>query len=882
MKQDSSISKNIPKLKSLLSYFIPAVIFSLALWTLDKQLHNLRSSYIIQDIFSVSLTHIGIAILFTILSYITLTGYDYLAVRQIKKPMPYRQIARISFISTSISYSVGFNFLTGSSLRYRLYSRYGLTLLQIWDIIVFCVSTFWIGFCFVAGLLFTFYPVKLSAYMPETLIPLNIVGILLLLFLFAYFSLSFWKRDLRIKRYQIKIPEPKIAFLQLFLASADYLLSGSIIYFLLPPNPQLTLLHVLVFFALAQLIGLISTVPGGLGVFETLMIFMLEPYFDPVDIIRPLLLFRSIYYFVPFLLGFLDLTVYEFQENEKLLRQIGKVTYSGLAGLTPRIFSILVFFGGMSLLFSGALNSNPEYLHRINYFIPMPLIEVSRLLGSIMGVLLLLLANGLWKRIDGAYVLSLIVLFMGGIFTLLKDFNYQQATILFALFICLLPCRKYFYRKSSLLHQSFSRQNLIAITLVLVSFVWLGFFSYRHIEYSNELWWQFGINSQASSFLRATVGVFFLLLIFGIAKLLSPFSRDIHLPDKEEIELVKDIVNRSTETWGNLVLTGDKYLFFDDEKKAFLMYGVSGRTWISMGDIVGNESQAKELLWDFYEISKLHQGRAAFYEVSEKYIPIYLDMGLTLFKIGEDAKVPLESFTLEGSARKDIRYTLKNVEKKGYLFEIIPPEEVPKLIPELKKISDAWMKMKAGKEKRFSVGFFDEKYLSNFPAAIVRNETQILAFANIWIGANKEEISVDLMRYSPDAPDRTMEYLFVKLMLWGKENGYKYFSLGMAPLSGFEKRQFSPIWNKIGSFIFTHGEHFYNYKGLRDFKEKFNPVWNPRYVALPKGLKQVFAIKDIVALISGGVKGIFSKEREKIEDPQEKKLWIGWLSKFLP
>ena len=183
-------------------------------------------------------------------------------------------------------------------------------------------------------------------------------------------------------------------------------------------------------------------------------------------------------------------------------------------------------------------------------------------------------------------------------------------------------------------------------------------------------------------------------------KLLSPFSRDIHLPGKEETELAKAIVNQSPEIRGNLVFTGDKYLLFDDEKKAFLMYGVSGRTWISMGDIVGKSSQAKELLWDFYEISKLHQGKAAFYEVTEKYIPVYLDMGLTLFKIGEEAKVPLESFTLEGSASKNFRYTLKHVEKKGFQFEIISQERVHDLIPEFKKISDTWLKMKSGKEKR--------------------------------------------------------------------------------------------------------------------------------------------------------------------------------------
>jgi phosphatidylglycerol lysyltransferase len=281
-----------------------------------------------------------------------------------------------------------------------------------------------------------------------------------------------------------------------------------------------------------------------------------------------------------------------------------------------------------------------------------------------------------------------------------------------------------------------------------------------------------------------------------------------------------------------------------------------------MGDLVGTSDQAKELIWDFYEMSKLHQGRAAFYEVSEKYIPVFLDMSLALFKIGEEAKVPLGSFTLEGSESKDFRYTLKNVEKKGYRFEIIPPEGVSVIMPELKRISDAWMEMKSGKEKKFSVGFFDEKYLSNFPLALVRNEAQIVAFANIWTGADRTEISVDLMRHTPDAPDRTMEYLFVKLILWGKENEYRFFSLGMAPLSGFEKRQYAPIWNRIGSLIFTHGEHFYNYKGLRDFKEKFNPVWSPRYIALPKGLKQVFALKDIAALISGGMKGIFLKEQK--------------------
>ncbi|WP_243684331.1 phosphatidylglycerol lysyltransferase domain-containing protein [Methanosarcina barkeri] len=139
------------------------------------------------------------------------------------------------------------------------------------------------------------------------------------------------------------------------------------------------------------------------------------------------------------------------------------------------------------------------------------------------------------------------------------------------------------------------------------------------------------------------------------------------MPGAEEMELAKKLlirVRKHLETW---YLPRTNICFLMMKSRLFLMYGVSGKTWVAMGDIVGTSNHAKELIWDFYEMSKLHQGRAAFYEVSEKYIPVYLDLGLTLIKIGEEAKVPLEAFTLEGSASKDFRYTVRNVEKKRIL-----------------------------------------------------------------------------------------------------------------------------------------------------------------------------------------------------------------------
>jgi phosphatidylglycerol lysyltransferase len=115
------------------------------------------------------------------------------------------------------------------------------------------------------------------------------------------------------------------------------------------------------------------------------------------------------------------------------------------------------------------------------------------------------------------------------------------------------------------------------------------------------------------------------------------------------------------------------------------------------------------------------------------------------------------------------------------------------------------------------------------------------------------------MRYGASAPPNVMTYLFVQLMLWGREQGYQWFDLGMAPLAGLESRAFAPLWNRIGAFVFRQGENFYNFKGLREYKNRFDPVWEPRYLASPGGFALPFILTDIATLIGGGLKGVFAK-----------------------
>lgn len=220
---------------------------------------------------------------------------------------------------------------------------------------------------------------------------------------------------------------------------------------------------------------------------------------------------------------------------------------------------------------------------------------------------------------------------------------------------------------------------------------------------------------------------------------------------------------------------------------------------------------------------------------------------------------PLTEFSLEGHARRGQRQIQRRLGRAGCTFEIVERGAVPSILDEIEAISDAWLEGKNTREKGFSLGAFGRDYIVRMPVAVVRQEGHIVAFANLWCGAKGEELSIDLMRYPSDAPAGVMEYLFIELMLWGKGQGYTWFGLGMAPLSGLASHRLAPAWSRLGTLLFRHGEHFYNFQGLRAYKEKFHPVWEPRYLASAGGSGVPRALIDVASLVSGGIKGVVAR-----------------------
>ena len=274
---------------------------------------------------------------------------------------------------------------------------------------------------------------------------------------------------------------------------------------------------------------------------------------------------------------------------------------------------------------------------------------------------------------------------------------------------------------------------------------------------------------------------------------------------------------------------------------------------------MGEEEEFPELIWQFRNRVHRHGGWPVFFEVSPHFLPLYLDAGLTLLKVGEEGRVHLPSFSLEGRPRAPLRQTLRKVEREGGSFHLVPREEVDSILPQLRSVSDAWLSEKATREKGFSLGAFSEEYMRWSPAAVIRVENRIVAFANVLGTQGRVEVAPDLMRYEEGAPKGSMDYLFIQMMLWGAEHGFQWLNLGMAPLSGLETGPMASLWNRVGATLFQHGEHFYNFQGLRAYKEKFQPIWEPRYLASPGGTTLPFVVTNLTSLISGSLVGTLTK-----------------------
>jgi phosphatidylglycerol lysyltransferase len=855
--------------KWLLGSMLGVAVLVIAVLVLRRELTGMHLAAMAAAIRALPPSRIWAALGLTGAAYLVLPGYDLLAFRQLRRRVVAGRVVLSSLLSYAISHTLGFALITGGSVRMRFWRRWGLDGAEMAKAMSAIGVAFLVGLLGVTGAALLFEPSGTAALLGLQAWVVVPMGGLCLLPVVVYLVLCrFRKSPLRWRQWRMPLPSFGMAVAQLGLAAVDWTLAAAVFAVLLPSS-GLRFGVVLGAFVLGQSVGLLSHVPGGLGVFEGVMVVLLGPAAGPERVLAALLGFRVLYYLVPFGIGALVLGALEAARSRAQIgsaaQRMGWVAYlmvtRWIPGVLPRLLGVVTFAAGVVLLFSGATPPVHGRMVWLRGVFPLGVIELSHFLASVAGGGLMVVGWALTRRLGAAYRVSQGLLVVGIVGSLLKGLDWEEALLLTAVLALLLPARRAFYRKAAISAVPFSAGWVAAIVAVVGITLWLGAFSYRHVQFSSDLWWRFAAHrgGYAPRYLRAMVGVLATLGTVVLARLFRHASVVVQPADGAALARAMSLVQEAGTATAHLALLGDKTLLMSENGAGFLMYRVLGRSWVAMGDPVGGPAEQRELVWRFREMADRHGGWTVFYEVSAETLPLYLDLGLRLLKLGEEALVPLRGFSLEGSGRRALRRAHRDVEKAGAAFEVLPRERVEAALPQLREVSERWLEEKRTREKGFSLGRFDPEYLKRTPVATVSVGGRVVAFANLWCAPAGGELSMDLMRYVREAPAGVMTYLVVEVLLWGRAAGYQRFNLGMAPLSGFEARALAPLWIRAGAFLSRHGEHYYNFQGLRQFKDKFDPVWRPRYLASPGGLALPRILANTAALVSGGIGGVVGR-----------------------
>jgi phosphatidylglycerol lysyltransferase len=833
-------------------------LLALALWWLHRELAHLRPADVRHAIAALPASALLAALAATAISYIALAGQDALALRLIGRSLPAPRVAATAFMATAVGHNLGFALVSGGAVRLRLYGAWGLSAAEVATVMGLGAAGLAMGLLFCGGFALALEPPSLLATLGLPAALGHGTGLLLAALPLAGLAwLARARPGQALPWWPYPRPRPAAGLASLTLAVIDLSAASLVLWSLLPAG-TVGWPTFLGLFVLAALVGIVSHVPGGLGVFEAVLIAGL-PQANAQDLLAAALAYRAIYYLLPLALTALIASAMLLRAHGRRWWRLARRAQPAVTWVAPWVGSAMVFAAGAVLLVSGSLPARGERLHWLGGVLPLPLLEVSHLAGSLIGLALLVLSQALLRRIAAAHRLAVLLLLAGAAASLVKGLDVEESAIALLTAGVLYAGRAAFNRPARLEPTDLGPAAWLGIGAVVLASAWVGLFSYRHVEYRNELWWHVALHGNAPRYLRATLLVSVACATLALWQAVRPRPPGSAEPTAGGLKTAQRLVAEAPRTDAALVLLGDKRLLIDPEGLAFVMYQVQGGSWIAMGDPVGAAPEGDRLAWQLLEMADRHGARAAFYQVEAHRLPLYLDMGLAATKLGEEAIVPLAGFSLEGAARANLRRAHRKAEREGLRYEVIDASAVDAALPRLRAVSQAWLQGKTTREKGFSLGRFDEAYLRHFPHALVWRSDELVAFANLWTGDGRTELSIDLMRHLPTAPGGVMDYLFVETMRWGAARGFQRFNLGMAPLAGLETHPLAPLWHRVGTTLFHNGEHFYNFQGLRAYKAKFDPVWQPRYLAAPGGLALPGVLFDLASLIGGGWRGIVAR-----------------------
>ena len=592
--------------------------------------------------------------------------------------------------------------------------------------------------------------------------------------------------------------------------------------------------------------GIVSLLPGGVGSADAVWLKMLVA--DGVasaDAAAMVFLFRLIFYVAPWAVASVALYL------------IFAGRWAHAVRWQRRVIAGAMILNALFLLLSAATPAIKERLQFLDRVMPVDTIEASHGVAVLAATIMLFLVRGLMRGYRSAFLLAAGALAASMIAHLLKAGDFEETIVCLVLLVLLIGARGAFRRKGRL---PVGWEVTAAAALgSLAFFLLIGYGTFRHVHvFNTDLYFRFDVGAEKSRYLRGLLIVAAVGMVFIIRQAAAP-ARVVVFATGEDIDRAADFLRKHAERASALnVLCGDKAVWFWRPPGAREDLGLvvhqrqHDRLIVFCDPVLAPGAEPREFLEALHEFADGEDLDLVFYQISDRWMSRLHDFGYTFFKLGEEAVMDLEGFSLAGGERKPFRKIISRVEAAGVSFRVHEPPHPTALIDACRDVSDDWLERKGVDEMQFSLGYFSYAYLQRCPLAVAADASGgVIAFLNLLPGKPGAEFTYDLVRQRAVEIDNVMDYVIIHAALWAQARGAASFSLGMSPLLDVGGQKRSSVTEKLARLAFEHGERIYNYRGLHHYKEKFHPRWEPRFLAYQKPWDWAAAVVACTRLIQG-------------------------------
>jgi phosphatidylglycerol lysyltransferase len=595
-------------------------------------------------------------------------------------------------------------------------------------------------------------------------------------------------------------------------------------------------------YAVGILFWIVAITPQGIGVVEGVMALVIASLGVPAD--RALVIalaFRGLTFWLPMIAGFVLL---------QRVRLFSAATRAKSEVWSVRLVAMLTGAMGVVNVLSALTPTMQSRLLRLSAISPLGVRHGGRLATTLAGFALIVLASNLWRRKRVAWLMTIIILEISAISHIIKGLDIEVAILALGLSAWMIYLRPHFHARSDPPSIRQGIQMVVASGAFTLAYGVMGFYLLDHefrmhfglldaLRQTIIMFTQFydpglqPITGLGRYFADSIYIVGAVTMSFALLLLVRPVLLRRPAFPAERSHAGKIVAAFGRSSMARLTLMNDKSYHFSPGGSV-IAYVVQGRVAFVLGDPIGPPEDTYSAVRDFRMFCTRNDWTPAFYQVLPDCLSVYQQSGFEALCVGHEAIVTLETYTLSGRHNKGLRSAVNRIERLGYTAKHYAPPIPNKLVEELRTISDEWLSDVQGTEKRFSVGWFDTDYITQSHVSVLYTpEDQAVAFANLLPEYQANEVSVDLMRYRHTGEHGLMEFLFNAMFEWAKGEGYATFNLGLSALSGIGQRPQDPVIERTLHYIYEHVNQFYNFKGLHEFKEKFNPHWSPRYLIYP-------------------------------------------------